>query len=144
MNIGKLFRGKRVDNGEWVKGYLMDENYINQPFNDNDVGGRFDEPVEVIPETVGMCNGRCDISGQLMFEGDIFEAHQETQILAVTMVLRYGVYQAYCPSDKEFMDNVGFYAEAKGYPDMPVGDTESYAKVIGNIHDNKELLKVAK
>ena len=34
-----LCRGKRVDNGEWVEGFLMDENYINMPFNDNEVGG---------------------------------------------------------------------------------------------------------
>ncbi len=63
-----------------------------------------------------------------MFEGDIFEAHKGTQILAVTMILRYGIHKAYCPADKDFMDSVGFYVEAKGYPDMPIGDIESILK----------------
>lgn len=33
-----LFKAKRFDNGEWVEGYLMDEDYINIPFNE--LGGR--------------------------------------------------------------------------------------------------------
>ena len=36
-----IFKAKRKDNGEWTEGYLMDENYINIPFNDYDACGRF-------------------------------------------------------------------------------------------------------
>ena len=36
MNDRYLYRAKRIDNGEWVEGFLMDDNYINTPFNDND------------------------------------------------------------------------------------------------------------
>ncbi len=75
-----------------------------------------------------------------MYEGDIFEPHVSTQILDINLVLKYGVYQAYCPADMEFIDNVGFYAEAKGFPQMPIGVVEDYAKVIGNIFDNPELI----
>lgn len=71
-----LFRGKRVDNGEWVEGYLMDENYINVPFNDNDVNGRFDDPVEVEPETVCEYTGLNDENDRKIFEGDIVKTSQ--------------------------------------------------------------------
>ena len=39
---------------------------------------------------------------------------------------------AYCPADKTYMDNVGFFAEAEGYPQMPIGDLSAYALKIGN------------
>ena len=83
--------------------------------------------------------GRKDISGQEVYEGDIIESHQGTQILDIVMVIRYGTYQAYCPVDDCYMDNVGFYVEAVGYPQMPLGMLEDYAKVIGNIYENPEL-----
>lgn len=82
-----------------------------------------------------------DISGKEIFEGDIIESHTSNgQILALNMVVRYGTYQAFCPVDKEYMDSVGFYISSTGYPDMPVGELEDYAKVIGNIFENPELL----
>lgn len=37
-------------------------------------------------------------------------------------------------------DSVGFYVSAQGYPDMPIGPLEDYAKVVGNIFDNPELI----
>ena len=84
--------------------------------------------------------GRKDISGREVFEGDIVESHQGSQILDIVMVIRYGTYEAYCPADDCYMDNVGFYVEAVGYPQMPLGPLEDYAKVIGNIFENPELL----
>lgn len=40
------------------------------------------------------------------------------------------------------MDNVGFYAEAAGYPQMPIGKLKDYGLKRGNIFDNPELLEV--
>lgn len=88
---------------------------------------------------------KCDISGREVFEGDIIESHMPNgQILDLNMVVRYGTYQAYCPVDGEYMDSVGFYVSASGYPDMPLGTLEDYAKVIGNIFENPELIKELK
>lgn len=81
--------------------------------------------------------GKHDISGHEVFEGDFIESHQGTQVL---MLVKYGIYKAYCPADGCHMDNVGFYVDAVGYPQMPLGPLEDYAKVIGNIFENPELI----
>lgn len=90
--------------------------------------------------SVGGSTGRCDISMQEVYAGDFIESHQGTQILDVLMLVKFGTYQAYCPVDQFYMDGVGFYVEAVGYPQMPVGPLEDYAKVIGNTYENPEWL----
>lgn len=79
--------------------------------------------------------GKQDISGESVIEGDIIENPN-----GVRMKIRYGFYDAYCPADKCEMDSVGFYAEAPGLPQMPIGCLEDYAIVIGNIFENPELM----
>lgn len=82
-----------------------------------------------------------DISGEYVFEGDFLESHQGSQILDILMMVKFGTYAAYCPVDNTYMDNVGFFVEAKGYPSMPLGPVNDYAKVLGNLYDNPELLE---
>ena len=84
--------------------------------------------------------GKKDISGEFVYEGDFIESHQGTQILDILMLVKYGTYEAYCPNDDAYMDNVGFYVEAVGHPQMPIGPLEEYAKVIGNVCENAEWL----
>lgn len=94
-----------------------------------------------LEEVVLMKNtGKKDISGEYVYEGDFIESHQGTQILNILMFIKYGTYDAYCPADDCYMDNVGFYVEAVGYPQMPLGPLEDYAKVIGNVFENPDLL----
>ena len=77
-----LFRGKRVDNGEWVEGYYhcVTDNYTPKnihyitTFKKLDNGeiiltGQYD----VVPETVGECTFFPDRNGKMIFEGDIIE-----------------------------------------------------------------------
>ena len=75
-------------------------------------------------------SGKKDISGAFIYEGDFIESHQGNQILDILMLVKYGTYKAYCPADNCYMDNIGFYVEAEGYPQMPMGPTEDYAKII--------------
>lgn len=82
--------------------------------------------------------GKKDISGEFVYEGDFIESHQGTQILDVLMLVKYGTYEAYCPADGVNMENVGFFIEAEGYPQMPLGPLEDYAKIIGNVHMNRD------
>ena len=128
-----LFRGKRVSNGEWV--------YGNYAFTDTNDEQHFIFQNEafankVIPETVEQYTGLTDKNGTKIFEGDIIEGiHQQI------FVVEYGRHDLDCCNCcYESHDALGFYMKNK------FGSAESNEKVwedievIGNIHDNPELL----
>ena len=129
MNDRYLYRAKRIDNGEWVEGFLMDDNYINTPFNDNDVGGRFDDPVEIDPSTICQCTGRTDEDKKLIFEHDIvsyLDAYSTEN----------GYAESYCVGKVVWDD------ETLSFQVTERLSAESYevldgCKVIGNIFDNQ-------
>ena len=82
-----------------------------------------------------MYSGKCDKNGINIFEGDILENEK-----GLKLEVRYGTYAMYCTVDNCMIENIGFYTVAEGYyEDMPLGPTEEYATVIGNIHDNPDL-----
>lgn len=118
-----LFRGKNVDNGAWVEGYLMDENCINVPFENNNVGDYLFYYIN--PITRGQYTGLRDRNGTKIFEGDILRAKNK-----IPYVISY--------SD----DVAGFVA--KGDVILLVSHMANAIKrsyeIIGNIYDNPELL----
>lgn len=72
-----LFRGKRVDNGEWAFGYyavIDGDSYIN-------IYDRHPPSIEIIPETLGQCTGLIAAKSyrgesetdRLVFEGDMLK-----------------------------------------------------------------------
>lgn len=131
-----LFRGKRANNGEWVEGYLMDENYINIPFNDDDACGRFDEPIEVDPSTVCQYTGLTDKNGKKIWENDIIKTS------------RYGKDDGKGSNFAGFdifsvrWDDGGFALYSK-WRRFNLRDNNEY-EVIGDIFDNPELLTTNK
>jgi len=86
MSNNYIFRGKRVDNGEWVFGCIVNNLWVKTATGvpvveiitgpgDNcswdDIAEDDQCLVEVLPETVGMWTGLTDKAGQKIFEGDV-------------------------------------------------------------------------
>ena len=101
--------------------------------------------IEIEPETVTRCCNKHDILGNVLFEGDVY---RNTDNLLFEIC--YGKYMAYCPADKCIMENVGFFAVSRDVKEfyevgdpMPLGATEEYAYLVGNIFDNPELRQIA-
>ena len=123
-----LFRGKRCDNLEWVEGYLLKEcNYLTCSWNlgieyKTDKFGKFAYDVaEIIPYTVGQFTGLTDKNGKKIFEGDIIKWDAE----------EWGA---------EYCEPVVWDYSFLG---VRQNDWQHFCEVIGNIHDNPELLKEA-
>lgn len=137
-----LFRGKRVDNGEWVEGYAA---YSGGAFIIRDQGlvcGYF-EVLRVGPDTLGQYTGLTD-NGKKIFEGDIL------RILCPV----YSPGKRVPTGERWLIGSVIWDDENKSYPGSWAlsakdqhGNPAKYAftndfEVIGNIHDNPELLEV--
>ncbi len=133
-----LFKAKRKDNGKWVEGYLMDENYINVPFNDYDACGRFDDPVEIAPDTICQLTGLTDKNGRKIWENDTVKCPKRKE--------EYELYRVVWR--KDFADFGIEPIKPKFEAKYPMGLSEELTiygrdyEVIGNIFDNPELLEV--
>lgn len=120
------FRGKRIDNGEWVYGsYQKLENsdrsgydhFIAEPFVN-------EYTYDVIPESIGQYIGLNDHTGKRIFEGDIVDILTENEELGVV----------------EY-DDGGFIVSADGFTvDFLNNINGADVKVVGNIHDNIEMI----
>lgn len=127
-----LFRGKRVDNGEWIEGY-----YFRQ-YGSNEIVTADDEQYHIFPNTVGQYTGLKDNNGKKIYEGDIIKSKQDGMI----GVIRFGEYQTTNSENGEC--HLGFSIEWYGkYSDLLRKDLGWWInlKIIGNIYDNPELLK---
>lgn len=131
-----LFRGKRLDTGEWVEGAYCPKN-SDTPFGpmvERPSIIKLDEPYEgywfdVDPNTVGQYTGM-NICGKRIFEGDILKLDyigpgRGVQGVA-EVVFKYGKFCMPWGHRKELVPLDGF--------------ANTTMEIIGNIHDNQELL----
>ena len=147
-----LFRGKRLDNGKWVQGFLViwgNDYYIAPDINAyTSMGGRgkgrcmmFGHYYQVLPETVGQYTGLTDKNGKKIFEGDILKIIHKYQSPFDDDTKEY----TDITTDVVFFDDEGLCFSYGKSPFLCVVDnvTAEY-EVVGNIHDNPELLEVEK
>jgi len=133
-----LFRGKRISDGKWLYGSLENHLFRNSA-DESPVTYIFDPDIEpdyhsfecfdnidceVDPKTVGQYVGVVSKNGKRIFEGDV--------VLVETF--RKGVIRCL---EKEALFAVDFSSHLSRLCDT----TSDYIEIIGNIHDNLELLK---
>lgn len=133
-----LFRGKRLHDNKWIYGNFVSDcegnSHIIEPrffcedghhlqYEDNT-----DTPVFIIPETVGQFTGSTDKNGKKIFEGDIVS-------IAKYGGLIYKVVYALCRYELVNSKGVNCFV-------LDIYKSKDI-EVIGNIHDNPEMLKGA-
>lgn len=142
-----LFRAKRIDNGEWVRGYYYSKTLIH-------AGGitrlhgyiltLSGNEIEVISETVSQFTGLTDKNGKKIFEGDILKCVGNKRIFKgvlmdfeeVTHVSVVEWWNSYC--------NCGYRVKNQNGKTMMIKQSSLIgmnAEIIGNIFDNPELIK---
>lgn len=130
MNRKILFRGKRMDNGEWETGSLVvlwEGTSCEHVYIADKVTG-YHAPVA--PSTVGQSTGLTDRNGKRIFEGDIVEASDYTAEDGYGEIIWDGDDAKYailgCNGNTLMTDFDNYYGRE--------------LEVIGNIHDNPELV----
>lgn len=122
------FRGKKVTNGVWVYGCLVYSNEIDAAIYYQNGNGsvKVMDWVYVNSETVGQFTNLYDKNKKEIYEGDILKVQGTQERIEVRFVR--GVFA--------FLWNGDLDDEA------PINTpTQEWAEVIGNIHDNPEVLK---
>ena len=158
MNEIYLIRGKAInrypnrtyrtdyENGDWVYGLITDtENYqgFAEMTNTDGISG-----IDVDKNTIGRCTGLRDKNGKLIFKDDVlkgfsypFLSDEEHNYYAIVVWFEdsaaFGIYTIKNPESKVR----GISSGNTEY--MSEWDSNNW-EIIGNIHDNPELLEVEK
>lgn len=154
------FKGKRIDNGEWVYGYYakkivgnFDMRVYNETLNDFIItqfssGGI--SHVEVIPETVGQYTGLKDKNGKEIYEGDLIRSNgvkKHLYRIAIGIHQTKGLTYHYGIFTNEVKMLCGVHGiEVKSgalcfIPLVPDDDLNiKSVEIIGSIYENPELL----
>ena len=123
-----MFRAKRLDNGEWVEGFYVclngTEHMIYNGYAETDCGEFYADYFQVDPETVCQFTGLTDKNGKKIFEGDICKHRSNYSGDFIISVVTFTDGQFLVMAD----NNSGFNLSEK-------------LEVIGNIHDNPELME---
>ena len=139
--IGNICRAKRIDNNKWVDGYyVFDKQHLIVKDLQCVVRGltEFLHVYPVVGETIGRAVGQKDKNGKEVFESDIIKYFGDQKF-----VVKYGPYNKHVGLG--YYHGIGFYLEKVGNAEFQIPfDAEMCGayEVIGNVHDNEELLCV--
>lgn len=135
-----LFRGKRLDNGEWMYGDLIENQgrfFIYHATSETTIECNDDRriivaAVEVDPDTVGQYTGLKDRYGDRIWEGDIIHTKQYGKDEYGLNHCGYDIFSVrFINSSFRIESNNRWFYLTDGH----------HIEVIGNIHDNPDLLK---
>ncbi len=130
-----VFRAKSVSNNEWFYGSLVSYDSINIYILKAIIA--VDScfcSIAVKPETVGQYTGMMDKNSTKIFEGDIIKCWSEgVSAKGVVEQRKDGLWIMYPAWQKNIMWGL--------YPDET---SHTSVEIIGNIHDNPELLNIKK
>lgn len=154
MNREILFRGKQIDNDEWVEGYFLQLYRSERAFivpklfvqrGTLRMSGETPPkiiPIEVIPESVSQFTGLVDKNGKRIFERDIISATALDTGEEQRAVVCFGNFIDENNND----EYIGFFIEFDGIKttiiQLSMEECKNRIEVIGNIYDNPELLEV--
>ena len=143
-----LFRGKRLHDNKWIYGnfvsdcegnpHIIEPRFFCEDGHHLQYEDNTDTPVFIIPETVGQYTGLTDKNGVKIFEGDILKS-------TIKIIDCDDEEFSISPYDREDIGIVewrkdGFMiAHKSGTWARSFYGCENY--VIGNIHDNPDILK---
>ena len=150
-----LFRGKNLL-GKWIQGDLLQyrgSQILHIVQNYTGAGGQ-----EVVPETVGQYTGLTDKNGKKIFEGDIIRYADNDEYEMYLESIKYPEEYENADFSKMWAVDEVVYGDKIGYPAFDLNahnfecnglatlnDSGQYFyEVIGNIHDNPELLEAEK
>ena len=156
-----LFRGKRVDNGEWIYGVPITDKATGDAYIITSTAGAYLRSeinnmcatgFRAIPETVGQYTGLTDKNGTRIFEGDIVKVLNAFNVEVVFKKGAFGVYSQYV--DYDYLDseiaeltgcnNPSRFCRCDNFVSLwelmwnynQEDDCCSVVEIIGNIHDN--------
>lgn len=130
-----LFKAKRVDNGEWINGYLYRLSENTHPFIM--LCGKCGESYKVDEHTVCQCTGLRDKNGKLIWENDIVDGHIKRGAAFLNCLVLWNESKARFDVRAKGCNFPMTLDEVAG--DISVGGLDY--DVIGNIFDNPELLE---
>ena len=132
-----LFKAKRIDNGEWVQGYLVYDNrdklyriimeiqYSTGTFITTGNAARVDS------STICQCTGLKDKNGKLIWENDVAK-DKHGNFYKAFWQNNYYQFSWACVKSDVFL--IGSEWSLLGFKSFEI-------EVVGNIFDNKELLE---
>lgn len=122
-----LFRGKAFEGGKWYYGYV----------GKTSEGGTFISAghsiIHIIPETLGQYTGLKDKNGKKIFDGDIISTDLSRPYNIV--LYKNGSFMLQCEDNGRIFYDIFFSCEEEQQKTYP------YCEVIGNIHDDPELME---